>query len=185
MNGKSCLIPLLSQILNGGSFAAIYTIEINTEATYAKAKTLFSDTPTGEFNYSQIAYNEDTSQCQEFSKSDLDQGQRREYRLSCLRFDFYVLLRKDDESSRFISQDTSKHFWWFICIDGSVRSLEACDEGFFDLNIADNREEVEGELDLNGLPWDKIAEDLEDFTGLQIDDTVVKYGWIGEECSLQ
>ena len=63
-------------------------------------------------------------------------------------------------------------------------SFNGCDEGFFDLNIPDNREEEDGDIDLSGLPWDKIAEDLESFTGLKIDDPRVQYKWLGpQECS--
>ena len=39
-----------------------------------------------------------------------------------------------------------------------------------------------GEPDLTGLPLDKKAENLVDFTGLKFDDPAIRYGWIGEEC---
>ena len=166
-----------------GDFLAIYTVEVNTENTYVKPKSVFTGN-ADTFSYVTVAYNEDTSMCQEFDSADADVDVRREFRFRCLRFDNYVVTQKGDQETRFISQDPSRYFWWFICLDGSARSFASCDEGFFDLNIPDNRETEE--LDLAGLPWDKIAEDLEDFTGLQFDDVRddVKYAWLGEECDL-
>ena len=169
---------------NFTEFLAVYSIEINTSATYVKVKSYFTDTAPNEISFFQVAYNESSSACYSFLTRAIDIDSVREFRRACLRFDSYLFARKDAEVSRFISQDTSKYFWWFICIDGSVRSFDSCDEGFFDLNIPDNRGGEE--LDLTGLPWDKIAEDLEDFTGLKFDDPAIKYGWIGgEECEYE
>ena len=55
--------------------------------------------------------------------------------------------------------------------------------GDFTLNIPDIRDSEGEEIDLSGLPWHKIAEDLEDFTGRKFDDPTVKYVWMGEECT--
>ena len=97
------------------------------------------------------AYNEDTSSCEAFNIPDASVVERREFR--CLRFDDYVVTQKEgEEDTRFISQDPSKYFWWFICLDGNVRSFASCNSGFFDLNIPRNFELQE--LDLTGLPWD-------------------------------
>ena len=55
--------------------------------------------------------------------------------------------------------------------------MEACNEGFLDLFIPDIRANQTGEIDLNGLPWDQISEDVENFTGQTID--TLKYTQIG------
>ena len=94
----------------------------------------------------------------------------------CYRYAVTEATGKPD--TRFISQEPNKYFWWFICMQGSVRSFQDCNEGSFNLNIRRNFAIME--IDLGGLPWDEIAEDLEDFTGLKMENT--KYTWLGRDC---
>ncbi|XP_052818260.1 uncharacterized protein LOC128244285 [Mya arenaria] len=91
-------------------------------------------------------------------------------------------LRQVDGSrvERFYSQDLSRYFWWFICITPATNG--GCDFGFFDLQIRDNREGMAGEINLNGLPWDKISADLKLIQGKTFDDPLVRYAWLGTEC---
>ena len=53
--------------------------------------------------------------------------------------------------------------------------------GYFDLQIPAHNS-LEEDIDLTGLKWDKIAEDLYEFTGLTFDNTKVdvKYAWKGD-----
>ena len=69
----------------------------------------------------------------------------------------------------------------FACYDGPVDSFGACKFGYFDLQIP-ARNPLEEDIDLTGLKWDKIAEDLYEFTGLTFDSTKleVKYAWKGD-----
>ena len=81
---------------------------------------------------------------------------------------------------RFFSQDLSNYFWMLACYDGPVDSFGSCKFGYFDLHIP-ARNSLEEDIDLTGLKWDKIAEDLYEFTGLTFDNTKleVKYTWKG------
>ena len=69
----------------------------------------------------------------------------------------------------------------FDCFDGPVDSIGSCKFGYFDLLIP-ARNTLEEDIDLTGLKWDKIAEDLYEFTGLTFDNTrvEVKYAWKGD-----
>ena len=82
---------------------------------------------------------------------------------------------------RFISQDPSNYFWVFQCFEGTLDSIGSCSLGYFDLQIP-ARNTLEEDIDLTGLKWDKIAEDLYEFTGLTFDNTMVevKYAWKGD-----
>ncbi|KAH3692859.1 hypothetical protein DPMN_194614 [Dreissena polymorpha] len=77
-----------------------------------------------------------------------------------------------------VSQDPSKYFWWDLCeIQGTTRGF--CRSGFFDLVIKDTRTNLMGDLNLVGLPWDRIAADLRAIRGLTFDNSAVTYVWIG------
>ena len=62
-----------------------------------------------------------------------------------------------------------------------MESLGSCNSGYFDLQIP-ARNQLEENIDLTGLKWDEIAEDLYKFTGLTFDNTMVdvKYAWKGD-----
>ena len=84
-------------------------------------------------------------------------------------------------SNRFYSQAPCRYFWWFGCISGTVDSLESCNDGFVDLWISADRRTESGELDLNGLPWDVISDDLK---YLGTDFSSLRYTGLGPgECS--
>ncbi|KAH3714893.1 hypothetical protein DPMN_057595 [Dreissena polymorpha] len=73
---------------------------------------------------------------------------------------------------------TLKYFWWDLCeIQGTTRG--SCRSGFFDLVIKDTRTNLTGDLNLVGLPWDRIAADLRAIRGLTFDNPAVTYTWIG------
>ena len=94
---------------------------------------------------------------------------------------FLVFFFPGRRIERFFSQDPSNYFWMFACYDGPVDSFGACKFGYFDLQIP-ARNPLEEDIDLTGLKWDKIAEDLYEFTGLTFDSTKleVKYAWKGD-----
>ena len=89
-----------------------------------------------------------------------------------------VFSEDSDASFRLFSQDPSRYFWMFGCFNGTVHSFDTCINGFVDLLTRDIRPGLSGEINLSGLPWYKILEDIE-FTGIKIDDPKVKYIWIG------
>ncbi|KAH3714878.1 hypothetical protein DPMN_057580 [Dreissena polymorpha] len=71
-----------------------------------------------------------------------------------------------------------EYFWWDLCeIQGTTRG--SCRSGFFDLVIKDTRKNLTGDLNLVGLPWDRIAADLRAIRGLTFDNPAVTYIWIG------
>ena len=81
---------------------------------------------------------------------------------------------------RFYSQDPSKYVWDFICVNGTTQTWDSCSEGFLDLFIPDTRAGNTGEeINLEGLPWHHIAEDLEIVTGTKFGGPV-KYIWRGK-----
>ncbi|XP_052247889.1 uncharacterized protein LOC127855991 [Dreissena polymorpha] len=95
-----------------------------------------------------------------------------------------VLLREVSPGQRFeafYSQDPSKYFWWLICLTPGPTS-GSCTSGFFDLVIKDTRTNLTGDLNLVGLPWDRIAADLRAIRGLTFDNPAVTYVWTGTEC---
>ena len=79
---------------------------------------------------------------------------------------------------RLFSQDPDRYFWNFGCLNGTVHSYDTCINGYVDLLTRDTRPGLTGELDLDGLPWDLILEDLK-FTGIGIADPEIKYIWRG------
>ena len=165
------------QIANGQGVSRIYSVTKNTP-NYGKGSGFLQYNPdTNQVYYVIETFNTDESSCWLLTVPEANVVKRREYRPECLRFDDYISTEAVT-NTRFISQDASKYFWWFICVDGgSVRSFDACDKGLFYLYI---RQNFGTELDLTGLPWGKIAEDLEDFTGLKMEDA--EYTWLGEDC---
>ena len=66
----------------------------------------------------------------------------------------------------------------FGYLNGTVHRFDTCINGYVDLLTRDIRPGLTGEINLSGLPWYKILEDLE-FTGIKIDDPKMKYIWIG------
>ena len=167
------------QIGSGQGISEIYSFGKNTPNYGKTSGFLQYNSSTTTVYYLFDAYNADEAKCEVINVPDASIVERRDFRRGCLRLDDYVMTEGDSAAdTRFISQDASKYFWWFICLEGSVRSFNACTKGFFNLNILRNFGVAE--IDLSGLPWDKIAEDLEDFTGLQFDD--VKNIWLGKDC---
>ena len=77
---------------------------------------------------------------------------------------------------RWFSQAPDKYFWMFFCNNGTVKTFDSCIGGFVDLQIRDTRPGMTGEINLNGLPWHLIAEDIK-FTGIKFED--IKYIWRG------
>ena len=92
----------------------------------------------------------------------------------------------DAAQLRFYSQDPTRYFWAFICFDGTVRAWDSCPHGYFDLLIPDNRQGVAGEeINLNGLPWGDIADDLDTAIGEIFASSAMKYIWRGPGISLK
>ncbi|WAR15340.1 hypothetical protein MAR_005445, partial [Mya arenaria] len=82
---------------------------------------------------------------------------------------------------QFYSQDVKSYFWWFICL--TPETDNGCELGFFDLQIRDNRQGIAGEINLNGIPWEKVSADLKLLKTTTFDDSSVRYAWLGPECS--
>ena len=171
------LLFFYSQIANGEGVSRIYSVTKNTPR-YGKGSGFLQYNPeTNKVYYVVETYNINIEACEFLTVPEASLVIRREFRPECLRFDSYVST-KAFTNTRFISQDPSKYFWWFICLEGgSVRSFEACDKRLFYLYI---RQNFGTELDLTGLPWDKISKDLEDFTGKKIKEA--EYTWLGKDC---
>ena len=102
-----------------------------------------------------------------------------------------MYLVSDIGESRFYSQSPNKYFWWVNCFDGPVQSFDSCGAGFAYLFVPDREKltppvpGMTGEINLYGLPWDRIAKDAEEITGQTI--SSFKYTWTGTgilHCSL-
>ena len=52
-----------------------------------------------------------------------------------------------------------------------------CNVGYFDLQIPSIN--TTSELDISGVPWCQVAEDLREFTGLKFGDSMVRFAWLG------
>ena len=88
---------------------------------------------------------------------------------------FYVL--EGNVTNRFYSQEPATYFWNFICIEGTSETWNHCTNGFLDLLIHDKRPSTDDEIDLNGLPWKLISEDLYAVTRKRFPE--IKYTWLG------
>ena len=93
-----------------------------------------------------------------------------------LKFDCIFFL-VGERQQRFFSQDIERYFWWFECFNGTVDTFRSCDYGFFDLQIPSIN--TTSELDISGVPWGQVAEDLMEFTGLKFRDSMVRFTWFG------
>ena len=94
---------------------------------------------------------------------------------------FFQSVSDDIGETRLYSQDPDKYVVWFDCLDGSADSYETCTTSFVYILVPDveGRNETEPvEIDLNGLPWSKIAYDVKFATGRRISD--FRYTWLGE-----
>ena len=85
---------------------------------------------------------------------------------------------------RFFSQDAAKYFWTMFCIDGTAETFDSCSYGAIDLFIPASQHVnfATGDLNLQGLPWKEIAQDLKFYSGLdmeEIGNLFVKWIWRG------
>ena len=79
---------------------------------------------------------------------------------------------------RYFSQAPDKYFWIFGCLNGTTQSWNTCPFKFFDLAIPDIRPGKAGEINLSGLPWHLIAQDLR-IIGIKFSDPDMTYIWQG------
>ena len=87
---------------------------------------------------------------------------------------------------RFYSQDPTRYFWAFICFDGTVQAWDSCTHGYFDLLIHDYRQGATGEeINLDGLPWGDVSDDLDAAIGERFASSAMKYIWRGPGISLK
>ena len=168
-----------AQIANGQGIVRLYSVRKNIER-YGKGSGFLQFNPeTGKVFYQIETFNEDTGSCEVIRAPEVTVTERREYRPECLWYKNNVVT-EGRTTTRFISQDSSKYFWWFICFRGSVRSFDACEKALVYLYIRSGAGPAE--LNLAGLPWDDIAEDLRDFTGRSMEQAT--YTWLGRDCTL-
>ncbi|WAR15345.1 hypothetical protein MAR_005450 [Mya arenaria] len=70
------------------------------------------------------------------------------------------------------------------------QTSQKCDMFSFDYDLTINmcgwaelRQGTDGEINLNGIPWDKVSADLKLLKTKTFDDSSVRYAWLGPECS--
>ena len=73
------------------------------------------------------------------------------------------------------SQDPEKYVWLHICVEGYTQTYKTCNWGYLDLFVNDLRPGATGDVDLTGLPWHLIDEDVRAITGMHLSDPGVKF----------
>ncbi|WAR15341.1 hypothetical protein MAR_005446 [Mya arenaria] len=72
------------------------------------------------------------------------------------------------------------------------QTSKKCDTFLFDYDLTINncgsgwaelRQGIAGEINLNGIPWDKVSADLKLLRTKTFDVSSVRYAWLGPECS--
>ena len=86
------------------------------------------------------------------------------------RLIFVSLTAGSGTELRLYSQDPEKYVWIHICSEGNTQTYETCKWGFLDLFVNDLRPGATGDVDLTGLPWHLIDEDIRAITGMHLSD---------------
>ncbi|XP_052820678.1 uncharacterized protein LOC128246492 [Mya arenaria] len=155
-----------------GEWLSIYTMEIGEFTPFGKTTNKWSKNGS-KWRRATISFNQTSQKCDMFSF---------DYDLTINMCGWAELRQVDGHRvEQFYSQDVNSYFWWFICI--TPETDNGCDLGFFDLQIRDNRQGTDGEINLNGIPWDKVSADLKLLKTKTFDDSSVRYAWLGPECS--
>ncbi|XP_053388103.1 uncharacterized protein LOC128551313 [Mercenaria mercenaria] len=166
----------LSQKVAGQHWIMLYYTEFSDTQTFGKCNFRWNAADSEQnIRRELMCYNRQTNDC-------FDVGQ--------------IVTRRVDECSRgtennatsirmegkFYSQDINQYFWYDNCC--GYNEADECTLRYLDLLVSKNiyPDSLNGELDLQGLPWHHIAADLKNHFGMKFSDTRMKFAWKGPDC---
>ncbi|XP_060589293.1 uncharacterized protein LOC132744557 [Ruditapes philippinarum] len=168
---ESDLVTLadFQQYVVGEHWIGIYSSSFNTGQTFCrKGNQRWNDSTTGLAEL--YCFSFEAQECWNLSfvttKSEDDCGR--------------VIEKGDaDDDIKFYSQDLSEYFWQDVCYSRLANG--ECSFRFLGLLVKAWR--GDGDLDLQGLPWELITADLWNNFGLRFSGPIVKFSWKdGPDC---